>query len=302
MADLEEKGFLTQPHISAGRVPTDRAYRLFVDYSPPYETLSDEDLNAVEQCIVSKVTNFQQLLIDATELLSSLTNYAGLVLMPTLATWILKHVDFVSLGEKRILVVIVSEAGLVTNNVLELDESLTQEELTKLANYMNESFEGLSLSKIRERLKLLLNEDKTRYDQLLHNATKLGERAFDLVDVNNVYVGGAVKLLVQPEFKGTDRLDLMLQAITDKNVLVDILNRCLEKRDPVIYIGKEKPQLEETSLIAVKYYYQNQVMGALGVIGPTRMPYPKVISLVNFTARTLSKILSRDAAINCGRS
>ncbi|MBN2054937.1 heat-inducible transcription repressor HrcA [bacterium] len=297
MGSLEERGYLLQPHTSAGRIPTDKAYRFLVNNLVASELLTENEKAAVREGIEARMLNRKELLVSATELLSSMTRFAGLVLSPHLAQWRLRRLELIALAIRKIMVVIVSDAGLVNNRIVEMEKHLDQEHLNRLSRFMNEHFVGLTMNEIRLRLLVMMSKDKLRYDQLMADAVAVGGRAFEDIPDSEVYIDGAVNLFVQADLKTEMTMQELYRAFTEKVMLVKILNRCLNEEDPAIYIGREKPELGDLSVVASKYYYKDRVMGTLGVIGPTRMPYPKVIALVDFTARTLSRIMSRDETI-----
>ena len=245
MADLEALGYLDHPHTSAGRVPTDEGYRVFVDSLMDREPLPPMDSAEIAAALGSPDASAEQVMETASHLLSRLSRNVGFVLAPDIARASFRHIDLVSLAGARVLVVMVSATGLVTQKVIELDERLSADDLQACANYLNTHFAGMTLSAIREQLLALMQEEKALYDSLLKRVVALGERAFTVSgDDASVYLDGASNILAHPEFDDVERMRALFKTFEEKSRLVAILNECISGEGIRVLIGRENPDPE----------------------------------------------------------
>jgi heat-inducible transcriptional repressor len=295
MADLEALGYLDHPHTSAGRVPTDEGYRLFVDsLMMDRHPLAPGDAAAVASALASPDASTEQVMEKASHLLSRLSRHVGFVLAPDIARTSFRHIDLVPLAGRRVLVVMVSATGLVTQKVIELEEELSAEELQACANYLNTHFSGMALSAIREKLLALMREEKALYDSLLKKVVSLGERAFALSDAEaNVYLDGTSNILSHPDFEDLERMRALFRTFEEKNRLVQILNACIAGEGIRVLIGHENPDpdLRDLSLVTASCSVEGDTGWGLGVLGSTRMEYAHVVALVDHMARALADTL-----------
>ena len=296
MADLEEMGLLSQPHTSAGRIPTDLAYRVYVDSLSSTLRLGDADRQEVERAFRDLDGNVDQILEQVSHFLSSLSNQIGVVLRSPLDRFQMRRIEFVHLGGHRVLALMVSISGVVSQKMIHLDEELAQEELDRVGRYLTESFVGMNLRGIRARLLELMAEEKALYDRLLARVLEVSRQYFEQAgdDDGQVYVEGAFHLVGQPEFGDAERMRALFRAFEEKGRLVQILNRCMVGEGVTVRIGSEHgdPEMDSTSLIAAPYHFQERVLGTLGIIGPTRMEYPRMIAMVSFIGRLVSQRLT----------
>ena len=293
MAELERRGYLDHPHTSAGRVPTDEGYRVYVDSLMSHEPLPSSDAAAISSRLQVRDRSPQQVLQDASHLLSRLSHQVGFALAPDLGGTVFRHVDFVRLTHPRILVVMVSRTGLVTSKVIELDDELTPEQLQACANYLNAEFSGMTLVAIRTRLLELMREEKALYDSLLMSVVAVGERAFSAGgEGGQVFLEGTANMLDQREFEDFGRMRALFQTFEEKSRLVRILNAYLSGTGIRITIGHENPdpELKDMALVTASYAVDGQRLG-VGVIGSTRMEYARMITLVDHVARAVSRAL-----------
>ncbi len=306
ISDLEERGYLEQPHTSAGRVPSDKGYRFYVDHILEEKRLSESDESALQLGIFgAQWPSTDQLMARASHLLSQLSDSVGIVISPSIAHDIVKHIDFVRLGDGRILVITVSRAGIVQDRQVRIDEDLSQDELNRTANYINANFGGMSLIAIRSELIKRLSDEKAIYDRLLQNAVKLWDRGLDETDdgAADIFVDGASNIIIKPDFTDTERMRELLRVFEEKSRLIKILNECVgpsQGETVTIRIGAENslPGLHGCSLITSNYKYGDSVVGSLGVVGPVRMEYARTISLVNYVARLLEQALLENKSFN----
>jgi len=295
MADLEALGYLDHPHTSAGRMPTDEGYRFYVDSLMGHlRPLAPQDAAAIQSGLRKPEASANQVLENASRLLSRLSQQVGFVVLPAIDQTSFKHIDLVRLSPPRILVVMVSRTGIVTNKVVEIEEPLGQEQLQACGNYLNSHFAGMSLHEIRSRLLDLMREEKALYDSLLKNVVALGNRAFAAEgDEAGVYLDGTANILSQPEFEDFVRMRALFRTFEEKSRLVRILNACISGDGLRIVIGHENPapDLKDLSLVAARYPVEGEANWSLGVLGSTRMEYAHVVSLVDHVARSVSEVL-----------
>jgi heat-inducible transcriptional repressor len=306
MAELDEFGLLEQPHTSAGRIPTDRGYRYYVDNIISGTRLSKSDLKAIEDIgTVEKMTARPDRLMErASHVLSELSENVGIVVWPSLAENGLQHISFLNLPDSRILVAIVSTPNIVQDKVITLDEKFTQDELDGIARYLNTEFRGKNLRAIRGEIVRRMKEERDMYDGLLRNAVLLCERSMEGEESSGgeVYIDGAFNILTKPEFANREKLRELLQTLEEKSRLVKILTECLAsdpiRRNVKVIIGNENvmPSMKSCAVITASYQLDGDVSGTLGVVGPTRIEYGRTMAVVNYLARFIERALSNEAA------
>ncbi len=297
MSELEEAGLVEQPHTSAGRIPTDKGYRYYVDNLLGVLSLSDEDLRLIN--VEFGINETPDRLMERTShLLSALSQNVGIVVSPSLANDHLQHIEFVNLSDKRILVVMVSAPNIVHNKIIRLEENFTQEDLNRTARYLNVEFGGKSLSIIRREILRLMHEEKTLFDKLLQTAIILCSQSIESDNFGEVFIDGTSNIVSKPDFANFERLRELLRTIEEKSRLVHILNECIvrdfsTKGNVQIVIGSESntPGLQNCSLITAPYRIGNSdIMGSLSVLGPTRIEYARMISIVSYISRMIEKL------------
>ncbi|MBJ7502920.1 MAG: heat-inducible transcriptional repressor HrcA [Polynucleobacter sp.] len=291
MADLEELGLVTSPHTSAGRVPTPRGYRLFVDTMVTVRPLEELASRAIEKGLPPNSP--QQVMISAAEMLSNLTHFAGVVMTPKRAQ-IFKHIEFLRLGERKILLIMVTPEGDVQNRILPTTQDYSPSQLIEAGNYINSQFAGKSFSEVRKRLLLELDNLRTDISGLMVLALNTGvsESAFAQTDM---VVSGERRLLNVGDLSSNlDKLRKMFDMLEQKSVLMQLLDISSHADGIQIFIGGESDLLpyEDLAIISAPYSVDGQIVGTLGVIGPTRMAYDRVIPIVDITSKLLSGALS----------
>ena len=297
MVELEAAGLLHQPHVSAGRVPTDKAYRFYVDHLAEAKRLGAATEKYIDESLNSQGTSPVELLAKISHILSEVSHNVGLVLGLPLEEKLLEHIKFVRLPERRVLAVIVSKPDLVENKVIRLDEEFSQEELDRTADYLNAEFRGWSLRTIRVEIFKRIEDMKVAFARLLANvATLFMWGALAREDPGQLFVDGTVKMLDQPEFMDGHRLRNLLAAFEEKAKLARILGACLESSAPGVrvFIGGENADAEmrHCTIVAAPYHYRDHAVGALGVVGPTRMEYDRAMRAVEYVAHLTSRLLS----------
>ena len=307
MGELESLGLLEQPHTSAGRVPTDDGYRFYVDNLLGILSLSEDDLLLINGELGLGELDEEapdRLMQRTSQILSALSNNIGIVVSPSLAHDRLQHIEFVNLSEKRVLVVLVSAPGIVHNKVIRMTETFTQDELDKTARYLNAEFGGKSLLAIRSEILKLMHDEKALFDKLLQTAMILCSQSIEGEDETHgeVYVDGTANLLSRGGFADLNKLRQVIRTIEEKSRLVQILNECIEKdgsqTDRVqVIIGRENPDdsLRDCSVIAAPYRIGNDsAVGTLSIIGPTRIEYARMISVVSYLAKMLERMMIKE--------
>ena len=292
MADLEELGFLTSPHTSAGRVPTDKAYRLYVDSLLEIRNMASEEQEEIRKRCGLAGKDLGDVLKETSRMLSSLSHYMGIVVAPRFTAHIFRHIEFIKLGGRRLLAILVSQNGTVQNKLIEVEEELRDEDLVRMANYLNQLLRGLTIAQVKERIIGEMESEKARYDLLLAQALRLSQQTLADTD-SEVFIGGQANILEQPEFADVSRMRDIFRAFEEKGQILGLLDRCLDAEGINIYIGSEAhlSQMVGMSLITATYMSGKNTLGVLGVIGPTRMGYGKVIPIVDYTAKLVSRIL-----------
>lgn len=295
MAELEELGFLDHPHTSAGRVPTDRGFRAYVDHLMQPKTLLREDKEEIMKACNPSMQEVPDLIKDVSRILSSISHHTGLAVFPKFSDTTLRHIEFVRLNGKRLLVVIVSRAGTVQNRLIELEEELKQSDLDRMTGYLNELFSGLTLSEVRKRLLEEMRKEKNLYDRLFKKALNLGKEILGNTDTDakEVFIEGQSRFFEHPEFLDIERMKEIFKAFEEKSTIIRLLDKSLKAKGVHIFIGYESglSELKECSLITASYGMDGRISGSFGVIGPIRMDYSRIIPLVDYTAKLVEKML-----------
>ena len=302
MADLEDNGFLSQPHTSAGRIPTDKGYRFYVDHllRPQNFLMEAENLSTARNLdYASGKSNLQSVLESACDSLSTVSQQTGLVMLPSFSTTCFKHIEFTKVAPQAALAVFFSEQGILQNKVLPVESDMTQDQLTSISNYLNDEFSGKPIKWIRKELLNRLRLEKQHYNQLARKAHDLSSALFEGTN-NEILVQGALNLLDQPEFnEDIGKIKALLKTLEEKTKLVNLLDLCLDHEGMTILIGEESLQEEmgNCSLIAQNYQLGTEKVGTLAVFGSKRMDYKKIISIVNHTAQRVSKLISENQGV-----
>jgi heat-inducible transcriptional repressor len=296
LADLEELGFLEKPHTSAGRVPTDRGYRFYVDTLVRLKDPAPKDRELIHAGLVHEA-HMEDILGEASRILHSLTRHASVVMTPRLEAAVFYRLEFVRLREDRVLAVLVGVGGQVQNKVITVDFPVTSDELLKASNYLSELLHEVPLEEARERIRQEMDQEQALYNALTAKALRLGAAATDLPTpgAERVRIEGTGSFLDQPEFSDVERMRALFKTLDEKHKLLQLLDRVNKARELQIFIGAESEFSApgELSVIASPYGSREQPLGSVGVIGPTRMNYQRVIPLVNFTAQVLSRVLEQ---------
>lgn len=293
MADLEELGLLIAPHTSAGRIPTPRGYRVFVDSLLQMQPLGATDMAMLRQHLPAQGAT-SDLLANVSSMLSGITRFVGLVTVPKREHFAFRHIDFVALDASRVMVILVFTDHEVQNRVVQLARPLAAGELEWIANYLNANFAGLTLDEIRRRLVAELSGDRARLDRMMAATVLLADAALRVEGQTDFVLAGQNNLLGLQELADVDRLRELFDAFARKQDLLGVLEGCIHADGVRLFIGDESgvASLDQCSLVAAPYGAGGKVLGVLGVIGPTRMSYERVIPIVQATAQVLSQALN----------
>lgn len=293
MSDLEDLGFVASPHTSAGRVPTPRGYRLFVDSLLVLKPLEEQQIAELPEQL--HPDNPQRVVSAASQVLSHLTHFAGVVMLPRHEGRAFRHIEFLRLSERRVLLIIVTPEGDVQNRVLVPERTYSHSELTEAANYLNQNCAGLSFEEIKARLTEELKDLRQDMTNLMASAIEAGSQAASFHDA--VVVSGERHLLnVRDLSADMERLRQLFELFERKTDLMRLLEASRQAQGVQLFIGEESGvvPLDECSVVTAPYKVNGRVVGTLGVVGPTRMAYDRVIPIVEITARLLSSALSND--------
>jgi len=289
MSDLEEMGYVSSPHTSAGRIPTPRGYRIFVD---TLLTVQHLDENSVESRMHFPAQQPQKIIANAAQMLSSLSTFAGVVMSPRRES-VFQQIEFLRLSEKRILLVIVDPRGDVQNRMLLTDVDYSPSQLVQSANYINQNFAGLSFDQVRSRLTGELNQLRDDMGRLMQAAVEVGSEA--MAESEDMVISGERNLLgVSDLSSNMNSLRQMFDMFEQKTGLMQLLDVSSKATGVQIFIGGESKlvPMDEMSVVTAPYEVNGKIVGTLGVIGPTRMAYERVIPIVDITAKLLSNALS----------
>jgi heat-inducible transcriptional repressor len=296
MADLEDMGLLYQPHTSAGRIPTEKGLRLYVETLLDRQELSSVEQEEIQDTYEACRADLSQLMRGTCRILSAFSHYTGIVMAPPMQETIFKRIEFIRIKKNQVLVIFVTASGLVQNRVVEMEEDLGQDELNKITRYLNDVLVGLTLREVRERIVEEMRREKVAYDELLQKTLQLGGKTLEAQEERDIYIEGQTKILDEPAFADVERMKELFKAFEEKSVLVKLLDRSMKARGVQTLFGSEcgVTGIEGCSLITSTYGHPGHSLGILGVIGPLRMNYSRIIPVVDYTAKLLTDILNAE--------
>ncbi|MGA0027242.1 MAG: heat-inducible transcriptional repressor HrcA [Steroidobacteraceae bacterium] len=297
MADLEEHGFVASPHTSAGRIPTDKGYRLFVNTLLKFQPPEAGEVESLERAFQLGTDDPKALVATASEVLSNMTRLAGVVLVPRATQAALSQIEFLGLSENRVLAILVVNGREVQNKVLQMDRHYTPEQLRRAAGFLNEQFRGRELANVRSQLGDQQREARETLNQMMQDAVNIAERLFDSGQQPtgaDVLIAGQANLMGFAELSSVEKLRRLFEAFTEKRDILHLLDQSLHAEGVQIFIGHESGYriLDDCTVVAAPYSADGHTIGVLGVIGPTRMAYERVIPIVDLTARLLGSALN----------
>lgn len=297
LSELENGGYLESPHTSAGRIPTAKGYHLFIDSLLEVKPLQAEAKKRLEQHLDPDMTQ-QELVSAASNILSELTQMTGIVSVPKTKQFILRQIEFLALSANRVLVILVLNEREVQNRIIYTDRVYTASELQQASNYLTEQYSGKSLELIRQAIMNELQKARAQANDLMQNSLDMADKAFDnkAQEESAYVVAGQNKLVSMSETHNINNLRDLFEAFSEKRRMLHLLDQCLSADGMKIFIGDEAgySMMEDCALITEPYYAGGSVIGVLGVIGPKRMNYDRVIPVVNVAARLLTRVLKYD--------
>jgi heat-inducible transcriptional repressor len=297
MADLEEYGFVASPHTSAGRVPTDKGYRLFVDTLLRVQPLDEAAIADIRRQVDGNRESSKDLISTVSQLLSSVTKLAGVVTVPRTQQASITQVEFVTLSENRVLVVLVFNDREVQNRIIQLERYYSADELKRASNYLNEQFRGRTLPQVREEILRQLAETHAHMNQIMLDAISVAQHVFEAGEEEDrleYVIKGETNLMGVAELTSVEKLRRLFEAFNEKRDFLNLLDHSLKAEGIQIFIGHESgfQILDDCSIVTAPYAAGDSVVGVVGVIGPTRMAYERVIPLVDMTAKLLGAALN----------
>ena len=290
MSDLEDMGYVSSPHTSAGRVPTSLGYRFFVDTLIKVDPIGSYDLASLNRSLDPDMSS-KELVESASTLLSEFTRMAGLVTMPKRDLVTLRHVDFLSLDGNRVLVILVLDDHEVQNRVIYTKQPYDEIQLREASNFINQHFVGEPLANMRDRIMNSMRSDRESMNSHMQTTLEVADQAFEREEISDFVVKGQENLLATNQ--ALDDIRQLFQAFSMKGDILHLLDRCMDSEGVQLFIGNESGYevLDECSVVTSPYHVDGDLVGVLGVIGPTRMAYDRIIPIVDATARLLSAAL-----------
>ncbi|MGC7870123.1 heat-inducible transcriptional repressor HrcA [Desulfosporosinus sp. SYSU MS00001] len=294
MADLEELGFIEQPYTSAGRIPSDAGYRYFVDCLMDAQTLSDEDKEIIERESTKKICEIQEVVSHTSRLLSELTSLTSLVLGPQKGKSAFGKMHFLPYRPGQVIMVIVKENGVVENHIVDVGETITAEDLQKVADVFNQKMKGYSLNQVKRSMLHEIYSELSRQRNLIDNALEMLDAILDGSEEDEpIYLGGTLNMLNQPEFRDLDKVKSLFKVFEENEPLKKLLLPHQEGLNVTIGGENTLKEFRDCSVISATYKVNGKTIGAVGVLGPTRMDYGKVIAIVDFMTKSLTEVLAR---------
>lgn len=293
MADLEDMGFLHSPHTSAGRIPTARGYRLFVDSLLRVNDLGSEEIHRIAEEMDSG-DSIQNLLERTSSMLSDITHLASVVMLPRLEHSTLNQVEFMSLSDNRVLVILVMSDNEIQNRIIHTARTFSASELEQAANYLNKMFSGKDLPEIRKEMLAELEGMKDNVNQLMQAAIEMAQQAIESGTKDDCVIAGETNLMGVSGWRDIDRLKRLFDTFNRKRDILHLLEQSINAKGVQLFIGEESGYevLDDCSIVTSPYESEGQILGVLGVIGPTRMDYERVIPIVDLTAKMLGSALN----------
>ncbi len=292
LSDLENMGLLMSPHTSSGRVPTESGYRLFVDSLVSVKQVKEAELSLI-QAQFNERQSTREMALSASGLLSGFTSMASVVMLPRSGGKSLRHIEFLPLSDCRVLVIVVVNECEVENRVIQTRREYTSNELLHISNYLNSQFAGMDIQLVRQNLIKELRDAREEANDFMTSLVSMAETLFPEEEGGDFFVTGKTNLLAYQEIGDTDKLRSLFDVFKGKKDMLEVLDQCLTADGMQVYIGSESGNsvLDECSIITSPYRRDGEVVGVLGVIGPTRMNYEKVIPIVDITAKLFTSAL-----------
>lgn len=294
MADLEEAGFLEQPHTSSGRIPSDKGYRFYVDVMVEPKEPSRTLRQRILQEFIERQGQIEALIQHTAKILASLTKQAALVISPSFQESTIQHIRLLPLDETRLLVVLVTDPGFVNTRIVELSQAISRGEVGRISGYLNSRLRGLTIRDFRATLIKEIQGELSRYLCLAEEATDMLVKALDDTGPERIYREGTVNMLEQPEFQDVRKVKELLEVLEEDDLMFETLSRLSSGGNAEVIIGHENRHagLYPCSIVSASYEIGGRISGTIGIIGPTRMDYSRIVALVRYVSECLSEFLS----------
>ncbi|MDP4179841.1 MAG: heat-inducible transcriptional repressor HrcA [Bacillota bacterium] len=291
MADLEEMGFLAQPHTSAGRIPSDKGYRLYVDELMKARELTFEETDSIKRALEIRINEMTQLIRQASMIMSKITRYTSIAMAPQLNKSTLKAVQVVPIQDGRALIIVVTNANVIRNSFIKIPDNVSADFLIMLSNALNSKLNGLSIDQINSSVIQDIEKEPGVTKEIIMPILEGIADSINNIDYSDIYMEGTTNILNYPEFMDIVKAKEFLNILDEKDMVYKLLNNQNVNDKINVQIGAENDieQIKDCSLVTVTYSFGNVVLGTIGVIGPTRMEYAKVISSMNFLKRKLNE-------------
>ncbi|MGK0289927.1 MAG: heat-inducible transcriptional repressor [bacterium] len=294
MLDLTDLGLISQPHTSAGRIPTNQGYRFYVNLMEN-EKFAEEVTFSEQELVGVDTARLEDLLRNTTKIIANLSDLTGIASSPKPSLSHMKLVEFVRLSDQQILVILVTQSGMVTNKIIPVRENFKQDVLDSISLHLNDLFKGKTLAEIRFQLASKLAEEKNEFNSMLGHTIRLGKKAFDITDSSDLYLYGQTNLIHYPEFLDPENLENVYLAFEEKTQILEVLGKTKNPQKTNVFIGSEINchELGNCSVISANYSADNYTLGSIGIIGPTRMDYQKNKSIVENISKELSQQVTK---------
>ena len=295
MADLEELGYITQPHTSAGRIPSDKGYRFYVDHLMQIHGLANEEILNISKVMDDRIEELNQLVKRACSIISAVTGYTSVVLTPQFSKAVIRSVQLVGVDDKRVLVVVVADVGMVNNKLVKLEECFDEAFLTRLSNSINQLMSGKTVNQITMPMLLELQNGLNVSSGVVFHIMEAVAECVKKIESTDVYLDGVTNILNHPEFNDLLKAREVLELLKEEEVIAAMVKSAVKKHQFDVRIGSENEidQMKELSMVTAQYGREGRDIGTIGVIGPTRMTYGKVVSSVQYIKQLLNKEIVR---------
>ena len=295
MSDLVEKGFIAQPHTSAGRVPTDSGYRYYIDKFVKVQNISENFIENIYREMSIDPVNVMNLFRHFSKKMGDMTHAVGFVVSPKMNTINLKHIEFIRINRETVVAVIVSKTGMVQNVLLRVDNSIKDNDLVRMSNFINSNYEGHNLYEVQRMLLQELQAAEGEIKKLTEQAVKLSEAVVRGPAFDEEFIFEGTKNIIDiPELRQSGKLTDVLQAFEEKSNICSLLESCMKEDSVQIFIGSEigLDNTDELGMVIKPYHRGGNIVGTMGVIGPKRMKYSQVVSIVDYSSKIISKMLN----------
>jgi heat-inducible transcriptional repressor len=294
MSDLEEMGYLEQPHTSAGRVPSDKGYRLYVDKLMKVRSLNDQEAEYIKELYKTKIMQLEQVIFNTAKVLSEITNYTSVALAPQLSKVTIRHIQLVPIDKEFALLVVVTSSGILKDTVIRVPDGIDGDFLNKVSNILNDKYRGKTFSEIDLKEVSKIKEVFARNQKFFNSLVDVLTHSLRAVQDKEVYLGGTANIFKLPEFQDIFKARSFLSLLEEKDLLYDVL--ASSQDDGVkVSIGAENPydEFKECSIVTATYSLGDRVLGAIGIIGPTRMEYSRAVAVMDHMGKALSSYLTK---------